>query len=225
MKHKLSHLLFFILFLIPCISFSATITGKVVSVADGDTITVLTSQNKQITIRLAAIDTPEKGQAFGQKAKDFTSSMVAGKNVNIEPETIDRYGRTVGIVSVNGSNLNEQIVRHGYGWVYRQYCKGAFCADWLQLEKQAREAGIGLWADKNPTPPWEWRQSQRNGDNNTGVTASVASGTGIYHGNRRSHVFHGSSCRDYNCKNCTVMLESIQEAENAGFHRHRACVK
>jgi len=124
MKHKLSQLLFIIFILIPCTSFAATIAGKVVSVADGDTITVLTPQNKQIKVRLAAIDTPEKGQAFGQKAKEFTSSMVAGKNVSIEPETIDRYGRTVGMVSVNGSVLNEQIVKHGLDGLIESTVKG-----------------------------------------------------------------------------------------------------
>jgi len=175
-------------------------------------------------LRLAAIDTPEKGQAFGQKAKDFTSSMVAGQNVSIEPETIDRYGRTVGMVFVNGSNLNEQIVKQGYGWVYQQYCKGAFCADWLQLEKQARETGIGLWADKEPTPPWEWRHEQKNVGNIGGTSSAVVGGSGIYHGNQNSHVFHGSSCRDYNCKNCVVMFGSVDEAERAGYRAHRDCV-
>jgi len=78
MKHKPLYLFFFILIMVPFISFSATITGKVVSVTDGNTITILTQQHEQIEIRLSAVDTPEKGQAFGQKAKDFTSSMVAG---------------------------------------------------------------------------------------------------------------------------------------------------
>lgn len=225
MKHKPLYLFFFILVLIPYISFSATITGKVISVADGDTITILTQQHEQIKIRLSAVDTPEGNQAYGNKAKAFTSFMVKGKNVSIEPETIDKYGRTVAMVFVDGLNLNKEIVANGQGWVYRKYCKGAFCDDWLKLEKQARNAGIGLWADKNPIAPWEWRQSQRNGDNDTGVTASVVSGTGIYHGNRRSQVFHGSSCRDYNCKNCTVMFGSVNEAENAGYRAHKECVK
>ena len=87
------------IFLFPSISSAGdSIAGRVVSVADGDTITILTSENKQVKIRFAGIDTPEKKQEFGQKAKDFTASMVAGKNVNIDVETTDRYGRTVGFV-------------------------------------------------------------------------------------------------------------------------------
>jgi len=225
MKHNVLYLFFFVLLLIPSIAFNATIYGKVISVTDGDTITILTPQNKQIKVRLAAIDTPEKGQAFGQKAKDFTSSMVAGKNVSIEQETIDRYGRTVAMVFVNGSNVNEQIVKQGYGWVYRKYCKGAFCDDWLKLEKKARETGIGLWADKNPTPPWEWRHEKKNTGNRGVIGLSVNGGAGIYHGNQSSRIFHGSSCQHYNCKNCVVVFGSVEEAVKAGYRAHRDCVK
>lgn len=128
----------------------ASLTGKVIGVSDGDTITVLTDQREQIKIRLFGIDAPEKSQDYGQKAKDFTASIVAGKEVIIEPVDTDRYGRTVGLVSVNGSNLNEQIVTNGYGWVYRKYCHRAFCDDWLKLETKAREARLGLWQNRSP---------------------------------------------------------------------------
>jgi micrococcal nuclease len=148
--------------LTPVSSIAEVIHGKVVRVADGDTITVLTQERQEIKIRLAGIDTPEKRQAFGQKAKQFTSSIVAGKNVTVDGKTTDRYGRTVGMVFVNGGKIsvNEQIVAEGYGWVYRQYCKYDFCYDWLKLEEKARKARMGLWADPNPTPPWEWRRQQ-----------------------------------------------------------------
>jgi len=208
-------------------AYSQSITGKVISVADGDTITILTSEKEQIKIRLSAIDTPEKKQAYGQKAKDFTSSMVAGKNVTIEKETIDKYGRTVAMVLIDGLNLNKEIVKQGHGWVYRKYCQKAFCGEWLELEREAREAKIGLWADSKPVPPWIWRHGEKNNDNSSVTSNSVAvsGGTGgIYHGNQRSHVFHGSGCKDYNCKNCTVMLGSVNEAVGAGFRAHRECV-
>jgi micrococcal nuclease len=129
-KALMCRLLILILFLLlPSIAFSETITGKVIKVADGDTITILTPGNKQIKIRLSAVDTLEGGQAYGKKAKQFTSKMVYKKSVQVDKETIDRYGRTVGFVHVNGTNLNKQIVANGYGWVYRKYCKGAFCDD------------------------------------------------------------------------------------------------
>lgn len=135
-------------------------TGKVVGVTDGDSIKVLQERN-QVKIRLYGIDTPEKGQAFGNKAKKYTASLVAGKVVDIEPITKDRYGRTVALVRVSWKNVNEEIIRAGYGWVYRKYCKKSFCGDWYKLESKARKSGIGLWADKYATPPWEWRRERR----------------------------------------------------------------
>ena len=233
-KVLICKLLVLILLLLPSIVFSETITGKVIKVADGDTITILTPGNEQIKIRLSAVDTPEGGQAYGKKAKQFTSRMVYKKNVQVEKETVDRYGRTIGFVYIEDANLSEEIIRNGYGWVYRKYCTADYCNDWLKLEKAARDAQIGLWADKNPQPPWEWRAEHRNG-NGSGSNVSVAKsssavipgagGSIVYHGNRRSHVFHGPSCRDYNCKNCTVRLESVQEAVGAGYRAHSECVR
>lgn len=171
---------------------------------------------------MSAVDTPEGGQAYGKAAKKFTSSMVYKKNVQVEKETVDRYGRTVGFVYINDLNLSEEIIRNGYGWVYRKYCKRAFCDDWLEHEKQARESRIGLWKDKSPTPPWEWRKQKRNGGNKN---ASVLSGNRIYHGNVKSKVLHGYGCQHYNCKNCTAVFDSVGEAMGSGYRKHSRCVK
>ena len=211
-------------------------TGRVINVHDGDTITVLKQNNEKVKIRLAGIDCPETFQVHGDAAKQFVSSKVSGRRVRIEPETTDRYGRTVAIVLINGENLNEQIVAHGHGWVYRKYCVADFCKAWLKLEEKERDAQVGLWEDKDPQPPWEWRAEHRNkkgngtryGDKVSTVTSSavvISPGSSVvYHGNIRSHVFHGPSCRDYNCKNCTVRLDSYKEAVGAGYRAHRECV-
>jgi endonuclease YncB( thermonuclease family) len=193
----------------------------VISVADGDTITVLTQQNEQIKVRLSGVDCPEGGQAYGKKAKQFTSSMVYKKIVTIEPETTDRYGRTVAMVLINRSNLSELIIANGYGWVYRKYCTADYCKDWLRLEEKARTGKIGLWADDNPKPPWDYRSEKRNGG---GLPVTVLGDAVFYHGNVKSNVFHGPSCRDYNCKNCTVILDSIEEAKRKKFRGHSTCV-
>lgn len=211
-----------------------TITGKVVSVADGDTITIL-NNGLQLKLRLYGIDAPEKNQPFGQKAHDFTASMVAGRQITVEQKDTDRYGRTVAMVYVDGINLNEQIVKQGYGWVYRQYCKDSICNDWLKLESNARESLKGLWAESNPIPPWEFRQGQRTSGNRehdfivlpstSTVVQNVPSESGSYHGNRNSHVFHSSACKDFNCPNCTVVFNSTKEATGAGFRPHKECVR
>ena len=236
--HKLSILFLLLSLIISTSSLSSaatSFTGQTIDVADGDTITVLNQNNESVKIRLGGVDCPESSQVHGNNAKQFVVSKVSGKRVRIVPDTIDRYGRTVGIVLINGENLNEQIVAHGHGWVYRKYCAADYCNDWLKLEETARDAQIGLWGDKNPQPPWEWRAEHRNGKssgNNGNVSvantsAAVVTGPGgsiIYHGNKRSHVFHGPTCRDYNCKNCTVRLESYQEAVGAGYRAHGQCV-
>ena len=213
----------FFLLLLPTNILAKTLQGKVIHVADGDTITILTPQKKQVKIRLAAIDCPESGQAYGKKAKKFTSSMVYGKHVKVKPITKDRYGRTVAMVLVNSSNLSKQIIANGYGWVFRKYCKWRFCDDWLRLEEKVRDRGIGLWRDRNAIPPWEWRKAKRNGGSNK--KNNVVGGLGIYHGNARSKSLHGYGCKYYNCKNCTVVFRSVSDAVNAGYHPHNECVK
>lgn len=135
-------------------------TGKVVGISDGDTIKVLRDR-EEVKIRLHGIDTPEKKQAFGTKAKDFTANMVAGKVVDIQETDTDRYGRTVAIVTVNGKNLNESIVASGFAWVYRKYCKQSFCEDWSRLETNAKDRKLGLWNDPQAMAPWEWRKESR----------------------------------------------------------------
>ena len=135
-------------------------SGLVVGVTDGDTITVL-HEGKGEKIRLYGIDTPEKGQAFGKKAKQFTSRMVYGKTVEVETKDTDRYGRTVALINVGGQSLNEALIKDGLAWVYRKYCVESFCEDWLNFEAIARYGQIGLWSESNPVPPWEYRKNQR----------------------------------------------------------------
>jgi micrococcal nuclease len=133
--------------------------AKVVGISDGDTVKVLHNGN-QVRIRLYGIDTPEKRQAFGTKAKQFTSQKVFKKTVRITPMDTDRYGRTVALVQMPGDyvSLNEALVWHGFAWVYRKYCRADFCRDWLEYENKAKAAGRGLWSDSNPIPPWEFRR-------------------------------------------------------------------
>lgn len=140
------------------LALGANFTGKVVGVLDGDTIEVLHDGHAE-RVRLNGIDCPEKGQPFGKKAKQFTSTMVFGKEVDIQVLGFDRYGRTIGDVMLgDGRNLNRELVRAGFAWWYRKYSKDFTLGD---LEDEARLAKQGLWADPNPVPPWEWRKARR----------------------------------------------------------------
>jgi endonuclease YncB( thermonuclease family) len=147
------------LFLLSLAGNAFAFQGKVVSVTDGDTIKVL-QDGKEVKVRLYGVDTPEKKQDFGQVAQDYTAKLIAGKNVEVEAVDEDRYGRTVGIVKEGGQCINEELVRAGYAWVYPQYCKRVECGKWKGLEEQAREKRLGLWKDKNPMAPWEWRKKK-----------------------------------------------------------------
>lgn len=132
----------------------ADFSGKCVSVSDGDTITVLTAENTQIKVRLYGIDCPEKKQDFGQKAKEFTSSLVFGKQVDVKEREKDRYGRTIGKIYQDGKYINLEIVKAGFAWHYKQYSKDT---DLAEAEGRARESKTGLWSGK-PIPPWEFRR-------------------------------------------------------------------
>jgi endonuclease YncB( thermonuclease family) len=134
--------------------------AKVVSVTDGDTIKVYNTEYGQVKIRFYGIDTPEKGQPYGQAAGKYLAALIAGKMVEIESVDRDRYGRTVGIVNYNGIGINEQMVRDGFAWVYRRYCDRSFCNEWLKNEAEARDSKIGLWQEPNAVAPWDWRRKK-----------------------------------------------------------------
>jgi endonuclease YncB( thermonuclease family) len=146
----------FLLLLFPLTSYSQLV-GKVVAIADGDTFTMLVN-NEQTKIRLHGIDCPEKAQDFGSVAKEFLSGYVFGKVVTVREMDIDRYGRTIGMVTIDGVNVNERMLEAGLAWHYKTYDKNPA---WAKLEEEARKVKKGLWAQPNPIPPWEWRKGVR----------------------------------------------------------------
>lgn len=150
--------LVFVLLLSPALAAAQphTLTGEVVAVHDGDTLTILENRT-QTKIRLAEIDAPELGQPYGKKAKNELSSLAFNKTASIIVEGLDRYGRTIGRITVEGMDVNAELVKRGAAWVYRKYSKDP---SFLTLEQKAREARTGLWAIPEPIPPWEWRKSR-----------------------------------------------------------------
>lgn len=135
---------------------AATITGKVVGVTDGDTITVLTPLNEQLKVRLTEIDAPEKDQPYGHTSKQSLSELAFDKDVTVETDSKDQYGRTLGRVFVGQTDVNLQLVKNGAAWAYKQYLKDEAIQ---KAEDEARKAKTGLWAlqPDQIMPPWEWR--------------------------------------------------------------------
>jgi endonuclease YncB( thermonuclease family) len=186
-------------------------SGKVVGISDGDTITVLCN-NQPVKIRLYGIDTPEKRQDFGTKAKQFTANFAFDKLAIVYPETIDKYGRTIAIVEVNNKNLNESLVANGYAWVYRKYCKKSLCQKLLLSESEARKSKLGLWSHKNPIKPENYRRGIRQATNLKFNNVNIQ-----YNGNQRSKIFHLPGCDFYDCKNCPIVFHSKDEAIQNGY--------
>ena len=141
-----------------CAAIATDFTGKIVSVTDGNTITVLRNGRGE-KIRLNGIDCPEKAQAYGHKAKEAASALVFSKNVTIATHGLDKYGRTIGdVVLPDGTNVNHRLVQDGMCWWYRKYAPGDTTL--AAFEAEARAVKRGLWADPNPIPPWEWRRTR-----------------------------------------------------------------
>jgi len=135
---------------------AAGLTGKVVGVTDGDTITVLVDR-QPIRVRLAEIDTPEHGQPWANRAKQALSDKVFGQIVALQAVDTDRYGRTVAKVYRNGRDINREMVREGHAWVYRKHLRDPSL---LEDERRAQEARAGVWSlpEAQQVPPWTWRQ-------------------------------------------------------------------
>jgi len=138
------------------------VVGKVVGVADGDTLTILDAAKKQHKIRLAYIDAPEKAQAFGNRAKQKLSEVCYGKLATALVIDTDRYGRNVAEVTCAGVAANKVMVESGMAWVYTKYAKGQGAL--VAAESTAKAAELGLWSTPAQTPPWEFRREakQRN---------------------------------------------------------------
>ena len=149
-----------------------TIEGIVSKVSDGDTIHVTDNLGTKVKVRLYGIDAPETqkpnkktgriskpGQPYGEEAFQALKSKIYRQQVKLEIMDIDQYKRSVGIVWLNGKNINQEMVAEGYAWAYGQYLDRPHASEYIEAEEQARSRKLGLWKQNNPQPPWEFRRS------------------------------------------------------------------
>jgi endonuclease YncB( thermonuclease family) len=163
------------LILIPLSLWAETIIGKVVKVADGDTVTIVDDRGKKHRIRLAGIDAPEKNQSYGDASTQALVELVSGKTVTIEYEKRDRYKRIVGKVLVNPPgevfcmaldcvkkiDVGLEQIKAGLAWHYKYYQMEQSEEDrrlYSEAELEARVKQMGLWMDEEPMAPWKWRR-------------------------------------------------------------------
>lgn len=151
------YLIFFILIFANA-SFAEQFNGKVYKVVDGDTIWVK-SVNKAVKIRLSYIDAPELKQSYGIQSKEYLTSLILNKNVEIHSYRRDRYKRVIGEVYIHNNNesvfINAKLLKSGHAWVYKRYRKNPYL---MNLESYARTNKNGIWRLENPIKPWEYRR-------------------------------------------------------------------
>jgi micrococcal nuclease len=142
----------------PLLGCVADIDAEVVSIADGDTLTILHNRER-VKVRLAEIDAPEKDQPFGQRSRQSLADLCFEQPVRIQAKGQDQYGRTLARVWCGDVDANAEQVQRGMAWVYDQYNTNK---QLYALQEDAQKVQRGLWADSNPTPPWKWRARHRN---------------------------------------------------------------
>lgn len=145
------------------------IEGVVRAVYDGDTILLATREDSRLKVRFYGIDAPETakpdrpGQPFGSAAKRTLMYKLMGRTVSAEIMDVDQYQRAVAVIRQAGRDINREMVMEGMAWAYRPYLQGAYASQYLDAEESARRRHKGLWSDRNPLPPWEFRRALNGG--------------------------------------------------------------
>ena len=137
---------------------SDIVSGRVIKVLDGDSMVVRTPHS-MMEVRLYGIDSPEYGQPYSAAAKKFVKNLTGGHSVTLKPLYKDSYGRTVAVVQVGTSIVNEKLVVNGLAWVYDRYCRKKICESWRKSQERAKDERRGLWAAPNPLPPWVYKRA------------------------------------------------------------------
>jgi endonuclease YncB( thermonuclease family) len=213
---------FFMAFLAsPC--HSEDFTARVIDVLDGDSI-IVAHDDVEEEVRLNGIDSPEKNQAYGRKAKEFTSQMVLGKAVIVKSREVDRDGRIVAdVVLADGTNLNREVVKVGLAWWFWKYSQDHMLRD---LETEARDGKRGLWRDPIPIPPWVFRKIQRKQVPDLSDFQYPGTTPLSVLANKKSRAYRRPDCPGYAAmlgqKN-PITFETAQEAEEAGYHAAPDC--
>lgn len=206
--------------------------AKVVGIDDGDTIDVVASDNVQYRVRLAGIDAPEHGQAYGAASQKHLGELVFGKQISLDCGTEESYGRKVcKVLLPNGEDVSLDQVKAGLAWHYKQYAFAQSVQDrnaYSTTEDAARESHVGLWADAQPVQPQDFRHGTQSPlclDKQDHRIACSEEYQGPVRGNRRSHIFHWPGCPNYDeiADHNRVEFPSAAAAEQAGYRAARNC--
>jgi endonuclease YncB( thermonuclease family) len=159
--------------LLPGAASAQSLLGKVVGVIDGDTVRLLANGRDLYILRLGEIDAPESGQPYGRASKKMLSDLVFGQTISARVTDVDRYGRSVAVITRGSTNINAEIVKRGGAWAYRRYLSDQGYILW---EREAKAARRGLWGlqPDQIMAPWDWRAARRGRGGGNNTRASVA---------------------------------------------------
>ena len=156
--------------------------------------------NKKIIVRLAGIDSPEINQSFGERAREATSGMVLWEDVSVTPTAVEK-DLVLGLVYINNKSLNEDLLKKGFAWVYKEICNMDVCEKWVEYEQEARSRKIGLWRKSKPMSPWDFRKkiisTVREKEKRKPKGIEI-----IYSRDYKKDIFHKYGCEDFNCRSC-----------------------
>jgi endonuclease YncB( thermonuclease family) len=204
--------------------FRQSITGKVVTVIDGDSITVLDAAKRQHEVRIDGIDAPETDQAFGDRAKKSLAELILGKTVTVTGAKINRRGHLVGRVTLHDKDIGLKQIERGMAWYFRKYADDLSREDaqaYELAEAGARAKSRGLWSSPGPIPPWELRAAHLGQLDEWELEAV----NGEIIGNRSSSVYQRPDCPDYKkvSEDNRIYFKSEKEATAAGYKKAVNC--
>ena len=195
---------------------------RVIAVIDGDTVDAIPAGEKRaIRLRIEGIDTPERGEPFSQQARNFTRGLLFDQTVRAEGRDVDRYGRLVARVRVAGRDTSVEILRAGLACHYTAFSSDAVLA---RAEADARAAGRGFWA-RDAAKPRCVKATQAGARPASNAAPGAPRAGGAFHGNTESHLYHASYCRNFNCRSCTRVFVSEDEARKAGYRPAGDCLQ
>lgn len=192
--------------------------ARVVTVLDGDTFEVVTTDRRRVRIRLEGIDCPERGEPFSNVARSFTRQLAFDRTVQVEVRDVDRYGRLVARVTSEGKDLSQALVAAGLATHYTVF---RFDPRLEETERRARAERRGMWAQGLPHPPI----AERGSSPSTPRAVVAPDLAGPFYGNVSSRVYHAPTCRNARCKNCTREFRTQEEAQAAGFRAAGDCLR
>lgn len=206
-------------------SFANNVNGKVVDVSSGDTFTIQIGDGKTFKVRLMEVDAPEPSQAFGRQARLFSESLLMENLVNVEFDTVDKYGRLIGQVTLpDGRVLNQELLRQGLAWHYRVHTPvNEFLSE---LEYRAWKSKAGLWIDPSASPPWKYRREPGSIEppgNGLRMDYDLILSYGLI-GDPKTKLYQWPACQNYprDSKEFTV-FGNFMEALKSGFRASPDC--